>query len=102
MAKKAKIDAEDVAELYDTAYRQSQQDRDDIIEAYNDLKANLSGSLHAYAATGDILAKFADLRIKQNAQIVELLKIAQKEKPKEDDGLSAEDYDSIASALDEK
>ena len=95
---KNRIDEEDIAELYDTVYRQAQQDRDAILDVYNDLKVHCSGSLHAYAASGDTLAKFAELRIKQNAQIVELLKIAQKEKP-EDKGFSSEDYDKIAESI---
>lgn len=95
---KSRIEEEDVADLYDTAYRQAQEDRDAIVEVFNDLRSQLSGSTHLYAASGDTLAKFAELRIKQNTQIVELLKIAQKARP--DDGvLTAEDYDKIAEEL---
>lgn len=92
---------EDVSAIYDLAWRQIKEDRDDILKAYNELRNLLSGSMERYAVSGDTLAKFADMRVKQTGQVVELLKIMHKNK-ESDDGLSFDDFEKIKDSIEKK
>lgn len=95
------VQDEDVGAIYDLAWRQLKEDRDDILGAYHELRGLLSGSMERYAVSGDTLAKFADMRVKQTGQVVELLKIMHKNK-EADDGLSFDDFEKIKESIDKK
>ncbi len=92
--KKDRIEAEDLASLYDLAWGQFKEDRDSVIEIYQDLKAKCSGSVTAYAECGDTLGKYAELMIKQTGQVVELIKLAHKSH-KDEGGFSLGDLEHI-------
>ena len=94
MAKKDRIEAEDLASLYDLAWGQFAEDRESVIDIYKDLKSKCSGSVTAYSECGDTLGKYAELMIKQTGQVVELIKLAHKSH-KEEGSLSSEDMDLI-------
>jgi hypothetical protein len=102
MAKKKsnKITAEDLEVLYDLAWTQFREDRAAATGSYEHLKSVLIDSPHMYPETGDILAKYTDLMIKQTGQVVDLIKLAQKSAG-EDVGLSEEDMMAIHDAIKE-
>jgi ribosome recycling factor len=96
--KKTDLTEEDLMELYDLAWRQFKEDRELIVELYTDLKTIVKSNPERYALSGDTLGKYAELLTKQTAQVVELLKVVQKQKEK-DESLSAEDYEQIGKVL---
>jgi gas vesicle protein len=75
----SKVEAEDVGILLDKAWQQFKEDREAVMEQYADLKAYIAANNERYAISGDTLAKYAELMIKQTSQIVELVKLAKKE-----------------------
>ena len=96
----AKVEAEDLAVLYDLVWGQFKEDREAVTAQHKDLKAYIEGNAERYAISGDTLAKYAELMVKQTAQIIELLKIAKKQSG--DTDLAEEDYINIAKQIDEK
>jgi len=101
VSKKNQIEAEDLAELYDLAWGQFKEDRDSVMEIYQDLRTRCSGSVTAYSECGDTLGKYAELMIKQTGQVVELIKLAHKSSSKEG-GFSSEDWEEISKAIEDK
>lgn len=102
MGKKDKVEAEDLASLYDLAWGQFKEDRESVMEMYQDLKTKCSGSITAYEAVGDTLAKYAELMIKQTGQVVELIKLAHKAHEGDDGPLSAEDWKHISDEIEKE
>ena len=97
-SKKDKLEAEDVAILYDLAWNQFKEDREMAVKQYNDLKKYIDDEPNRYNVVGEALAKYADLMIKQTGQVLELVKLAKKSH-EEDGELSQEDMDEIKEEL---
>jgi hypothetical protein len=97
-SKRNKIEAEDITILYDLAWHQFQEDRKAISEQYADLKNYISADNQRYAFNGDTLAKFADLMVKQTAQVLELIKMAH-DSVEEDGSLSKEELEDISKEI---
>ena len=91
---------EDSGEVYSLAWKQFKEDRGDILSTYRELKEMLSGSLEKWAVCGDTLAKFADMRVKQTSQVLELLKMMNKSKTP-DNSLTEEELEKIKKSIDE-
>jgi len=97
------VKTEDISELYDLAWNQMKEDRESVVDIYNDLKKMIQGDRQGYAVSGDTLAKYAEILVRQTNQIVELIKIAHKNKDDDEYGtLSKNDYDVIHSAIDKR
>ena len=90
-----------IDELYDLAWSQFREDREAMVFLYKDLKVLVEGNAERYAIMGESLAKYAELMTKQTAQVIELLKVAQKDQEKDED-LSAEDLEEIHRELNKK
>lgn len=101
MTKKSDLIDEDVVAVYDLAWSQAREDREEVLSVYRELRSLVSGSAEKYTLSGDTLAKFADIRIKQTAQIIELLKILHKNK-QADESLTDADLERIKSEIEEK
>jgi hypothetical protein len=93
-----KVEPEDLAELYDKVWQQFKEDRDAIQAQYQDLKAYIADNNERYAISGDTLAKYAELMIKQTGQIVELIKLAKKNTD-ESTTLSEDDFKHISEQI---
>lgn len=92
---KKDLNSKDIIDIYDWAWRQCKEDREEILEQYKHLRDHVKASPDMrYPINGDTLAKFAELLTKQTAQILEMLKIANKDK-QGDDSLSADDFKFI-------
>jgi hypothetical protein len=90
-----------IADVYDHLWGQLTEDRESIKEVFFELKGLLSGSIERYAVSGDTLAKYGDLLVKQTSQVVELIKVLQKDKEDTED-LSEEDLRKISEEINEK
>lgn len=94
MSNNKKAFEDGVSELYDLAWSQFKEDREAIMSLYKDLKDLTVGNPERYAVLGESLAKYAELMTKQTAQVIELLKVTQKNKEKEEN-LSMEELEEI-------
>jgi lipoate-protein ligase A len=99
--KKTLLNESDLVELYNLAYEQSTQDRQLILSLFNELKDMLSGSPERFAVSGETLGRYGEMLIKQTNQILELIKICQKQKEKEDN-LTEADFIQINEELSNK
>ena len=97
MAKSDLID-EDVIKVYDVTWRQIAEDRRAVVAAYDQLHNLMGDSVEKWAISGDTLAKFADMRVKQTGQLVELLKIIHKNK-QDDENLTEADVEKIRNSI---
>ena len=95
---KTDLTEEDLMEIYDLAWSQFKEDREIIVELYKDLKEIVKANPERYALSGDTLGKYAELLTKQTAQVVELLKVVQKQKEKEE-SFSADDWEKVSKAI---
>lgn len=84
------IKKEELTELYDFLQNQLVEDRKVITELYSDLKSKVI-TVEDYAVHGLTLAKFGELLVKQTSQLVEVIRINQKEIQK--DSISIDDDD---------
>ena len=71
-------------------WRQVTEDRERIIDLYDSLKKQ-DNSAEEFAINGQTLSKYAEVMIKQTAQLIEIIRINQKEIQKEDIELNEED-----------
>ena len=90
----SEIKGKDLTELYDQMWRQVLEDRDLVLNAYNELKAQTI-SKEEFVMQGLVLSKLAELCIKQTSQLIEVIKINQKEITKKDVDLDADDKKSL-------
>jgi hypothetical protein len=97
-AKKFDITDEDLLALYDLIWGQLKEDREIILNSFKDLREVINKSPERYAVSGDTLAKFAELLTKQTGEVVELLKIIQKERD-DDESLSELDISKISDEI---
>jgi hypothetical protein len=74
MKRKTVISEEDLIDFFQTAKRQLGEDRQKLIQSFEDLKA-LTNDNRTYAMNGLTLAKFAELMSKQTGQLIDLLKV---------------------------
>lgn len=88
------IKRQDLTEIYDQLWRQLQEDRSMIMVAYNDLKSQ-TVTREEYVMQGLVLSKLAELCIKQTAQLVDVVRINQKETTSKDIDLDAEDKKDV-------
>lgn len=84
------IKRQDLTEIYDQLWRQLQEDRSLVLNAYNDLKSQTI-TKEDYTIQGLVLSKLAELCIKQTSQLVEVVRINQKETQKEEVELDNDD-----------
>ncbi len=63
---------EDLMRVYEDAVRQLGEDRASILDVFNELREFVREDPHKYADFGEVLAKLADLRIKQTAQSIKI------------------------------
>ena len=91
-------DWENLDTVNDLLWRQFAEDRRELNEIYQDLKNTVKGSPESYAVSGDTLAKYAELLLKQTAQVLDFSKAIQKI-IKSDDSISPEDLEEINSQI---
>lgn len=84
------IKKEDLTEIYDQMWRQINEDRNKIVDLYDSLKRQVN-TAEDFAINGQTLSKFAEIMVKQTAQLIEIIKINQKEIKKENFDLDLED-----------
>ena len=89
----------DIEKIYNKVWDQLNEDREEITELYNHLKDYILEVPDRYAMSGDTLGKYAELMVKQTSQIIELVKLAQKEGGDKESGLSSEDLDLISKEI---
>ena len=85
-----KIEKKDLVELYDWLQSQLVEDREKIVDLYDSLKNQVS-SREDYAIHGLTLSKFAEIMVKQTSQLLEIIRINQKEIKKDDFNLNDDD-----------
>jgi len=96
----SKLTEEDVSNLYNRVSEQMNEDRDAVNDLYEELREYLRDHPLRYVDLGEILARLADLKIKQTHQVVEVFKVVHKAAPSTDfGGLSAGDLDYIDKKL---
>lgn len=88
----------DLVEIYDQLWRQLQEDREIVMKAYADLKAQ-TVTREEYMMQGLVLSKLAELCVKQTSQLVDVVRINQKETAKKDVDLDAEDKKELFSEI---
>lgn len=98
MRSRFEITDEEISEIYDLLWGQLKEDREIVLELYKELKALVKDNPERYAISGDTLAKFGDLLLKQTVQVQELLKIAQKQK-NEERAITEHDLEKIAEEI---
>ena len=96
MSKQKKKDTDEtIAEIHDLIWDQFKEDRESIKTVYDEIKL-AANNVERLVVLGDSLTKAAELMTKQTAQVIELLKIVEKKKEKQDDeGLSKEEIEAI-------
>ena len=101
---KKEFSKEDIAEVYEKLTHQLDADRVAIDDAYTELREMIRGQASKWVDCGETLSRFADLRIKQTAQFLEVLKSLEKIVPEDEfDGqLSEDDRDAINKELQAK
>lgn len=85
-----KIERKDLTEMYDDLQRQLKEDRERIIDLYDSLKSQVV-TREEFALHGQTLSKFAEVMVKQTSQLVEIIRINQKEIKKDDVTLDDDD-----------
>jgi len=98
MRKKSDLGEEDLVQIYDLAFTQSKEDRILLLNAFNSLREIISTNPDRFVVSGDVLAKLGDLLVKQTSQVIELVKVLQKQKEK-DEVLTTSDWEKISDAL---
>jgi len=94
------IDKDYIDEICSVAWEQLNEDREAIKDLYDHLKRQIV-TREEYAINGQNLAKFAELMIKQTGQVVDLLKVMNADKSKDEGGLTADDIQKIHDQLKE-
>ena len=89
----------DLAQLYDKFWGTLDEDRQTLLSQYADLRAYVQENPERFATVGDTLGKYAEILVKQNAQLIEVLKLASKDV--ESDTLSEADIAAIHGSLNE-
>ena len=92
-----KIKETDLVELYDMLQSQLVEDREAIVNLYNDLKSKVVAK-DDYVLNGQNLAKYAELMSKCTAQLIEIIKI-NKERTYREDELSEDDVHGVYKEL---
>ena len=91
---------EDVSELFNLVQEQLSEDREAINDLYNELREHVREHPARFIDMGEVLAKLADLKIKQTNQVLDTFKTIQKIAPKEDfGGLNEDDLALIDKAV---
>lgn len=94
-----KKDSEDLGAIYERIKGQFEEDRTAVTEQYQDLKKFIKDNPDRYMTNGDTLAKYAELMIKQTAQIIELAKLASKQNKDDSSDLDEADLDFISDKI---
>jgi hypothetical protein len=97
----SKIKKEDISEIYDLAWKQLREDRETVLNTLKEIRDVIDGNITGYATCGDNLVKLTEVMIKQTAQTIELIKVAQKDEAEAEKGLSAEDLDFIKKEIEQ-
>jgi len=99
---KKDLESKDVLDIYDLVWSQCKEDREVVLDLFHDLKSYINNSPETrYPINGDTLAKCAELLTKQTSQVLELLKVANKDKQK-DSSLSADDLSFVQEEINKK
>jgi hypothetical protein len=85
-------------DINDKLEQQLNEDRELIMEAYQDLRSML-GSPQDFAVNGSTLAKLAELLMKQTGQVLELSKIKSKKDKDDNDELNENDLEKISEEI---
>ncbi len=94
---------EDVSELFNLVQTQLSEDREAVNDLYNELREHVREHPSRYVDMGEVLAKLADIKLKQTAQVLDTFKTVEKIAPKEDfGGLSEDDREMIDKELNKK
>lgn len=80
-----KLSKQDVISLFDQVQEQLKEDRESINDIYGELREFVRVNETRYVDLGEVLAKLADLKLKQTAQVLDALKTIDKAVPKDDD-----------------
>lgn len=100
---KKRLTEEDIVELYDLATTQLREDRESINDLFDELRSYVRDHATRYVELGEVLAKLADLKMKQTGQVVEVFKTIEKAIPKEEfSTLSVADLDHIDKEIKKK
>jgi len=86
---KRKLDGDS---LLNEALEQLEEDRLTLLDLFQDLRNKIEGLDH-YALHGQTLAKYGELLVKQTSQIVEIAKLTNKDRSKDESVLSSDDLD---------
>lgn len=89
----------DLDKLYELVTDQFSEDRQAAKDAYDKLKEEILKEPSLFLESGDTLAKYCELMIKQTAQVVDLVKVASKNQVK-NEALTEGDLDSIQDEID--
>jgi gas vesicle protein len=96
-----KFEKEDVGALVELIQKNFEEDRGLIKSQYDDLREYIQEVKDRYAVSGDTLAKYAELLIKQTGQVLELVKIIKKDDGTSTD-LTEEDFKHIKKRIEEE
>jgi len=99
---KASLGNDDIVRLFDLITQQLTEDRDSINDVFDELREMCRDEPMRFAEMGDTLAKMSELKMKQTAQIIEVMKTVDKAKPKEQEDygpLTEEDRFAIEEAI---
>lgn len=89
---KKEFSKEDLAEVYDKISHNLDEDRSAINNAYDELRNMVRDKPTHWVDCGEVLSRFADLKIKQTGQFIELMKSLEKIVPEDEfDGQLSED-----------
>lgn len=103
MTERKRLTEEDIVELYDLATTQLKEDREAVNDLFDELRNYVRDHATRYVELGEVLAKLADLKMKQTGQVVEVFKTIEKAIPKEDfSSFSPADLDAINKAIKEE
>lgn len=96
-----KLTDEDLVDLYERCLSQFAEDRTAIKDLYKDLRAVVATDPHYWTNFAEPLGKYAELSVKQTAQMIEILKLAQKhyDENNDDGDLTIDDLDAISAGI---
>lgn len=97
-SQREKMEAQDLARLYDKIWRQINEDREIVLKQYAFLKEKCEADQNFLNFHADVLVKSSESLIKQSAQVLELVKMA-KDQAEDDGELSRETMDEVREEL---
>lgn len=94
------ISKNDVSELFNLVQEQLSEDRESLNDLYKKLEKHIGDDRTRFIDLGEVIAKIADLKLKQTAQVLDAFKTVEKIVPKEDfDGFTEDDLATISKGV---